>query len=488
MALRRRQNVLNLVQEAQWDPILEWYAKAVVEMSRRPIDDPTSWRYQASVHAYPRFGDPLERPRETLPPETEQKRFWDQCQHHTWYFLPWHRMYLAFFEQIVGKTIEDMGGPSDWALPYWNYCDTGDPRACKLPPAFIAHRTPDGGPNPLRSEHRRAGNGGEDVATKHDIDLEKCLVEPAFEGLGGGGGTGFGGMKTKPNHKGGDKEAGMLEAVPHESIHSAIGDWMRFSSKAPLDPLFWLHHANIDRLWVVWRRRRSIHTDPTDVVWLREFSFYFHDAERNVVSMTPEEVVDTAASPLEYEYDDVSDPIPGAPLPHLRSRRVPEMVGSTAGPILLTLRRTNADVPLIRPTGPAARASTEDRPDEAYLNFENIAGSGESPTYAVYLNLLDIESADQHEETYAGQLPMFGLEEASRSDEQHPGSGLGYVLNITDVVQALDARGRWNADGLRVTFVPEHAIDVAVAGAGSSAVGQPAVTVGRVSLYYVRSE
>ena len=44
MAVRIRRNAGTL---ATWDPILEWYAKAVREMQSRPITDPASWRYQA---------------------------------------------------------------------------------------------------------------------------------------------------------------------------------------------------------------------------------------------------------------------------------------------------------------------------------------------------------------------------------------------------------------------------------------------------------
>lgn len=36
---------------------------------------------------------------------------------------------------------------------------------------------------------------------------------------------------------------------------------------AGLDPIFWLHHANIDRLWEVWRRGAASHVDPTIAKW-----------------------------------------------------------------------------------------------------------------------------------------------------------------------------------------------------------------------------
>lgn len=39
----------------------------------------------------------------------------------------------------------------------------------------------------------------------------------------------------------------------HNSVHRAVGGTMATAS-SPADPLFWLHHANIDRLWAEWQR------------------------------------------------------------------------------------------------------------------------------------------------------------------------------------------------------------------------------------------
>src|SRR5207237_5292262 len=42
---------------------------------------------------------------------------WNTCQHGSFFFVSWHRMYLYWFEQIV----RTMSGNCAWALPYWNY-------------------------------------------------------------------------------------------------------------------------------------------------------------------------------------------------------------------------------------------------------------------------------------------------------------------------------------------------------------------------------
>ena len=43
-----------------------------------------------------------------------------------------------------------------------------------------------------------------------------------------------------------------IEGAVHGSVHNAIGGDMA-GPGSPADPIFWLHHANIDRLWAKWQ-------------------------------------------------------------------------------------------------------------------------------------------------------------------------------------------------------------------------------------------
>ena len=108
------------------DPIL-WYARGVKAMQARGLDSPTSWRFYAAIHGI--APDLWEQhgaytPGEALPTSADVKSFWNQCQHGSWYFLPWHRGYLLAFEAIVRAEIVALGGDPNWALPYWNYFKT----------------------------------------------------------------------------------------------------------------------------------------------------------------------------------------------------------------------------------------------------------------------------------------------------------------------------------------------------------------------------
>jgi hypothetical protein len=68
---------------------------------------------------------------------------------------------------------------------------------------------------------------------------------------------------------------------------------------------------------------------------------------------------------------------------------------------------------------------------------------------------------------------MFGLEETTRPDNQHPGNGLNYRLDATAVFLRLSVTKDWDSKNLRVTFVPTGLVD-----------WEPNVRVGRISVYF----
>ena len=82
--------------------ILTSYRAGIAAMQLLPVTDPRSWAYQAAIHGT--FMTPVQPA-------------WNTCQHGSFFFVSWHRMYLYWFEQIV----RTMSGNCGWALPYWNY-------------------------------------------------------------------------------------------------------------------------------------------------------------------------------------------------------------------------------------------------------------------------------------------------------------------------------------------------------------------------------
>lgn len=477
MAVRIRRNVWSLEDD---DTTLDWYRRAISVMFDRDDDDPASWRYQAAIHGVP---NGMPRPPGTGP-------FWDQCQHQSWYFLPWHRGYLASFEAVVAKTIADLGGPADWALPYWDYSEnlTVSPDARLMPTAFRDRAMPDGSFNHLWSRRVTARDGDfnldDSVVTLEALQFDN-FTNRTTTGLP----SGFGGPETGFNPGGGGN--GALENRPHNIIHVRIGGnggFMSNPATAALDPIFWLHHCNIDRLWDHWRNRSAVHTNPPDIAWHASQDFNMHDEDGNPITFNCEAMLDTTAVLHGYRYDTVPvavEPAEDGLEVMVASAREAEMVGASDTGLELGDDVTRARI-AVRPATPDEEGleGVGTGPQRAYLNLENITGVGVPGDFEVYVDLPD----DDNESLPVGIMTTFGLDRASDPDRDHGGNGLTQVFEITDIARQLGLSSAGVAD-LQVTFIrvaPGVADEAVPPGLEAFAEApQPhSIKVGRISLYY----
>jgi tyrosinase len=243
------------------------------------------------------------------------------CQHGSWYFLPWHRGYLMALEAAIRDAIAPLpSAPADWALPYW-------PNQNALPPAFASPSWPDGtNDNPLYFAQRYGLDDDGKVYIPTDQINENALGDPDFVGPGSGGNQGFGGVDTGFSHAG--QVHGGVETQPHDMAHVLVGGGdeqtiglMSWPDLAGLDAIFWLHHANIDRLWEIWRQTSTSHGNPNDPNWLEgptavgERAFVMPMPGGKTWTYTPSDMMEL--SKLGYSYDDVAPP---ASVPRLQSR------------------------------------------------------------------------------------------------------------------------------------------------------------------------
>ena len=450
------------------DTTLEWYEKAVALMKTRDTSDPTSWAYLGAIHGIspnPQWNYYWSQ-YAPFPPKTETDGFWERCQHQSWYFLPWHRMYLAYFEQIVAQAIVELGGPDDWALPFWNYCDTENPLALDIPEAFT---TPADSSNNLWMPNRHNQVDRSSVTLKA---LKKKIYTTSPQE------TGYGGPETKFNHGGGSN--GALESYPHNHVHVDIGGAMGNPDTAGLDPIFWLHHANIDRLWQVWLNEGEGRSNPDEKNWLN-FKFNFHDKDKQAVTLTPKEVEDTRKVLSGYTYEGVAPSAPGAVTKAAKGavagRKMAvmplEIVDATQKAQALTAQPSRVSLSLSAKKASRKSAKTVSKQEggkRMMLRFENIKGTGLVPVQSVYL---EIPGEDGIPQAYlAGSLALFGLERASTADEHHSGSGLSEHLDITELVNSLQDSGKFNADKLDVLIQSNRPMP-----------NESSVSVGKISLY-----
>jgi tyrosinase len=438
MATVERRDVYALGE--RWHPILRAYALAVGVMRTLPATDARSLAYQASVHGVGDEADP--------PPDS----FRGQCQHNSWYFLPWHRWYLFYFEQIVRSLLVDIDEvPAEvaesWALPYWNYARTG---AGRLPPEFAAPRLWDGRRrNPLFDPTRSPAVNARTARLdpRQTVPGVRVLRQP-FSSTSPGVAT-FGGTASGWHHfREPGAVAGGIETTPHNDVHGFVGGNMWRFAEAGLDPVFWLHHCNIDRYWEV----RGHATDPSG--WAA-VSFDFRDAEGAARTVDADGCVDTAGQ-LGYVYDDVTPPAPPTPGQRVRATRSaqmaespppelpPEVVG-TRGAVRLEGARVDAPLQVggVSSTFRKARGGRSE-PQRVFLTIEDITGDiNPGISYGVYVG----EDAD--DSMLAGLISFFGIESTRAG-----GHALGYTFDVTDIVSALRDDDSWDPADVHVIFRP----------------------------------
>lgn len=478
MSVRIRKDVLTLGNPGD---DLDWYRQAVAVLQNRAVTDPTSWRYQAAVHGYSRSVDP--NPTNVpFPSTSDQHTFWNQCQHQSWYFLPWHRAYLGCFEQIISDAVVKLGGPEGWALPYWNYSDPkNNNQARLLPAAFVDPTLANGSPNPLFVQGRNSSTANLNIPDG-DVSLQ-CLTYGRFTGGALGTHPGFGGPPTGFSH--GGSVNGGLEDTPHNQIHDDVGGLMGDPRTSALDPIFWLHHSNIDRLWEVWWKTRG-NANPTDPNWLTNQPFEFHDVSSNVLTFTAAQVLDTTQVLHGYVYDDISDPISTSPQLTAMAAMVtpaptsqqPEVAGARTE-VVLNAPQVAVPVALRSNVAQAARANlAAARPLRVFLNLEHVTGTGHLPKYDVYIDVPP--AAQEHSNRsplHVGSLSLFGVAAASDPSGPQGGSGITSVIEITPQVEQLRREGRWDESRLHVTFIRREV--------GAWARGpMDDLKIGRISVYY----
>jgi tyrosinase len=519
------------------NPDLLWYAKGVGAMQARELSDPSSWWYFAAIHgeyvstyappetAFPGWGflpAPPPVPTSPQPSQSEQDQFWDQCQHQSWYFPPWHRGYLLALEAQIRADVINLGGPATWALPYWNYFGPG--QEFNIPPAFTQQTLPDGSPNPLfvTARYGPDNDGNIYVPTpaailQHPNDpnfvygpvTQDCMSNDLYTGTDAATPPpGFGGPNTGFSHGGGT--SGNLESNPHNLVHVYVGGnapdgqtygLMSDPGLAGLDPIFYLHHGNIDRMWAAWNATSS-NTNPTDPNWLngpaaigeREFVMPWPGGSSWVY--TPQQM--TSLDQLDYTYDSLPAPAPAAEaLVAQRLTRLGataaaarvqggaavtpgkkvELVGASQG--ALAIKRSGARTTVTLDAGvrrkvsaSLAGASETAQPDRVFLNLENVRGTHDASVLSVYINLPEGANPSEHPELLAGSVGLFGLRRASLADGRHGGQGLNFVLEITKIVDALHLDNALDVDSLQVRIVPHQPVPE-----------QAEITVGRISIY-----
>ena len=213
------------------DPIVATYRDGVRLLKEKAASDKLGWAGLAGIHG-------------------ANPNAYHFCPHGNWYFLPWHRAYILTYERII----RDLTDNNDFALPYWDW--TTNP---SMPDVFLKATTPDGKKNSLFVDDQDFGQRWKRTWPDNQpmppqivgpSVLQDILHSADYEEFGTSRPRGQNSLDPSWVLKRTGAQ-GTLERLPHNMVHNNIGGWMP-SALSPRDPIFFMHHCNIDRIWAVW--------------------------------------------------------------------------------------------------------------------------------------------------------------------------------------------------------------------------------------------
>ncbi len=229
-------------------------------------DSYVTMHFHAMMHLTPAAGDPPPNPDPSI------QMLFRNAAHSGPAFFPWHREMILRYEQDLAKI---MGEPA-FALPYWDWAADA-----ALAPGASALWQPDlmGGDGAGPSNEvatgpfRSPANGGTWTTVELDSmgmplpngSLQRTLgrdpsVTPAPTLPTPAKVTTTLGMTPYDVSNFSQMSAAFRSAAEgwnpygmHNAVHVWVGGSM-LPGTSPNDPVFFLHHANVDRLWNLWQK------------------------------------------------------------------------------------------------------------------------------------------------------------------------------------------------------------------------------------------
>ena len=178
------------------------------------------------------------------------------CKHNSILFLPWHRAYLYLFEKSLQDQVADV------TLPWWDWTSATS-HTSGIPDAY----TDTSAGNPLlnapvsitadqitllRDDYPGTISDGAPPTTVRDPGTPDELPRAAT-------------IESVLNAPRFDDFTNRLENV-HNTVHGWVGGSMSMIPVAAFDPVFWAHHAMIDRLWFLWQTRHPSVTPQASIL------------------------------------------------------------------------------------------------------------------------------------------------------------------------------------------------------------------------------
>jgi tyrosinase len=287
----------NILQE---DGVAAQYVEGVLAL-KDPARFP--WPAVAGLSIYDFFVFWHARSMMTLTPPTQSDR---NAAHSGPAFLPWHRYMLLRYEEYLRAALQD----DEFRLPYWDWTADAERTDPVQSPLWSSDRlgrflqsdfevrigmnAAGGLVRANRALRRSLGAAG---ALPRRPDVLAALQNPTYDSAEfNSDAPGFRNLL----------EGWIGPASIHNSVHVWIGGDMQLAT-SPNDPVFYLHHCNIDRIWSAWQARwpQSPYVPPADAP--EELAFHrLRDALYTFLeeTVTPEDMLQHDQF---YTYDSLAD-------------------------------------------------------------------------------------------------------------------------------------------------------------------------------------
>lgn len=407
------------------------------------------------------------------------------CPHGDWYFLPWHRTYVMMYETAA----QELVGNKDFAMPYWNWTEV------RMMPEAFANPVYKGKPNPLYVPNRNPLTGAnaltDDIVGKEVMD--SIYAETAYEAFGTSRDADQTNLDLSWVVAGGGIQ-GTLESTPHNTVHINIGAFMP-TAGSPRDPIFFMHHCNIDRIWASWNALgRQNSTDP---LWLNmPFTDNYLRPDGTLYTTTVKDLQSTAE--LGYTYDYLPQPdgrtpdparearvlallhsVPGAALPGVqRIGGGPELTATALKPLQQKWSMNEATLKAVAAPAPGTRGS------QVYALIQDIMMGDNVQGIRVFVDrpdvTTDVPNADPHYVTSftfldhrAGHATAGGHNVAAASNKHLP----SVMVNLTDTLRRLYGFRRLKPGALTIQLIPIPASGVVLENVGKVVPGSVEIVV-----------
>jgi tyrosinase len=420
------------------------YAKGVEAMLKLPADNPRNWFRNAFIHLM-------------------------DCPHGNWWFYVWHRGYLGYVERTIRELsgdssftlpywdwtdspqlpdgmfdgaltptdaafasyTKDLGAFTSFIKPVLNkYFDSLSPaqraqldkRNYKDFNTLWNDVTGNGDPSNEafaatdRSRYPTRGNPNLDGKTTYNVSpfIIESGLRLASEFNHPQSYISFTSSKTASHHDNGANQC-ILEYMPHNKVHNFIGGVGHIDPPygsmtnflSPVDPIFFLHHSNMDRLWDVWTRKQKSQGLPYlpaggDLKTFSDepFLFFVDGSGHYVTDGKAGDYLNTEVFDYDYEPgfgDTIAEPVQGL----TAQGAAPPIEGTVSGNV--------ASVTLPRASVEKSLAATLPKPLTAMVTLARPAGSSNEREFDILVNAPPGPtqvSADSP--YYAGTIAFFG--------------------------------------------------------------------------------